>query len=75
MTRTKAILSVLARGREPKLAESVMRVFGASSLEECLATYEAVGAAERASIDAVIARLMKDASAAFELSVDAEEKR
>ncbi len=68
--RTKAILEVLRRGREEKLAQKVLRVFGASSIDEALATYEAVGAAERASIDEVVERMTADASAAFLLSVD-----
>ena len=69
-SRMKAIIEVLRRGREEKLAQSVMRIFGASSLDECLATYEAVGAAERASLDEAIERVTKDASAAFLLSVE-----
>jgi hypothetical protein len=49
-----------------------MRVFGASSLDECLATYDAVGAAERATLDDAVQRMTADAGAAFWLSVDNE---
>lgn len=69
-SRMKAIIEVLRRGREEKLAQSIMRIFGASSLDECLATYEAVGVAERASLDVAIERVTKDASAAFLLGVE-----
>ena len=71
-SKTKAILNVLRRGREEKIARSVMRVFGASSLDECLATYDAVGAAERATLDDAVQRVAADAGAAFWLSVDNE---
>jgi hypothetical protein len=70
-SRMKAILEVLGRGREEKLARRVMKIFGASSIEECLAVYEAVGAAERATLDEAVERVT-DASAAFLLSVDAK---
>lgn len=63
---------MLARGREPKLAATVMKVFGASSLEECLATYDLVGNAERASIDETLERVTANASAAFLLGVENE---
>jgi hypothetical protein len=71
-TQTRAILNVLRRGREEKIARSVMRVFGASSLDECLATYDAVGAAERATLDDAVQRMTADAGAVFWLSVDNE---
>jgi len=74
MTRTQAILRVLARGGHEKAATSVMRVFGASSLEDCVATYDAVGAAERKSLDEFVERLTADAGAAFELAVDNAER-
>lgn len=70
--RTKAILQLLSRGREPHLAEKVLKIFGASSFEECLATYDMVGAAERSSLDEVVERVTANASAAFLLSVDRE---
>ncbi len=70
LPRTKAILEVLRRGREEKLASKVLRVFGASTIDEVLATYDAVGAAERATIDEAVARMAADASAAFLLGVD-----
>jgi hypothetical protein len=72
LSRTKAILEVLRRGREEKLAQRVLRIVGASTLDECVATYEAVGAAERAQLDEAVERVTGDASAAFLLSVDAE---
>ena len=68
--RTRAILEVLRRGREPKLAPSILKIFGASSFEEACATYEVVGNAERASLDAAVERMAADASAAFWLSVE-----
>ncbi|HEX6095191.1 MAG TPA: hypothetical protein VF432_02620 [Thermoanaerobaculia bacterium] len=68
--RTKAVLEVLRRGHEEKLAQKILRVFGATTIDEALATYEAVGAAERASIDETVARMTADASAAFQISVD-----
>lgn len=70
--RTKAILRVLSRGREEKLAPNVLKIFGASTFEEALATYDAVGAAERASIDEGVGRMTANASAAFSLSVESE---
>lgn len=70
LPRTKAILEVLRRGREEKLASKVLRVFGASTIDEALATYDVVGAAERATIDEAVARMTADASAAFLLGVD-----
>lgn len=68
----KAIFAVLAKGRESdaKILGSVLRIFGASSLEECAATYDAVGKAERASLDEAVERVTKDANAAFQASVD-----
>jgi len=73
--RVKAILDVLSRGREEKLARTIQRIFGASSLAECYAIYDAVGAAERATLDEAIERVTADASAAFLLSVDNEIRR
>lgn len=72
MSRTKAILEVLSRGREEKLAGTVLKIFGASSFEECFATYEVIGAAERASLDEVVERVTANASAAFWLSVESK---
>lgn len=69
-SRTKAILQVLARGKEPKLAPTILKILGASTFEEALATYDLVGAAERASIDEVVERVTANAGAAFELSVE-----
>ena len=71
-SKTRAILHVLRRGREEKIARAVMRVFGAASLDECLATYDMVGAAERTTLDDAVQRMTADAGAAFWLSVDNE---
>jgi hypothetical protein len=57
LSRTQAILRVLARGDHEKVAASVMRVFGATSIEECIATYEAVGNGERKSLDEFVERV------------------
>ncbi|HYH06457.1 MAG TPA: hypothetical protein VEK11_05275 [Thermoanaerobaculia bacterium] len=70
LSRTKAVLEVLRRGRDEKIATNVLRIFGASSIDECMATYDAVGAAERATIDDAIARVTAGGGAAFELSVE-----
>ena len=70
--RTRAILAVLRRGREATLAPKVLKIFGAPSIEECVATYEVVGNAERATLDEAVERVAADASAAFWLSVDSE---
>ncbi|HJQ36766.1 MAG TPA: hypothetical protein VKB93_06485 [Thermoanaerobaculia bacterium] len=69
-SRTRAILELLSEGRDEKLATAVTRVFGASSIQECLETYDAVGKAERAQLDEVVKRVTEDASAAFSLRVD-----
>jgi len=71
--RTRAILKVLQRGREEKLARTVEKIFGASSLEECAATYELLGNAERGALDEALERLAANASAAFLLGVENEE--
>lgn len=70
--RTKAILDVLQRANDEKVLRTVLRVFGASSIEECQATYAAVGAAERKAIDDVIERVLADANAVFLLRLDNE---
>jgi triosephosphate isomerase len=70
--RTRAILAVLRRGREDKVAGAVLKIFGASSIEECCATYELVGHAERATLDEAVERIAANASAAFWLSVESE---
>jgi len=72
VAKTRAVLNLLRRGREEKIARSVMRVFGATSLDECLTTYDMVGAAERATLDDAVQRVAADAGAAFWLSVDNE---
>lgn len=69
-TRTRAILELLIEGRDGNLAQAVARVFGASSIQECLETYNAVGSAERATLDEAVKRVTEDVSAAFSLSVD-----
>ena len=70
LSRTKAVLEVLRRGREEKLAQKVLRVFGASSIDEALTIYDTVGAAERATLDEAVERMTADAGAAFLLGVD-----
>lgn len=72
--RTRTILKVLQLGGEDKVAGAVMRIFGAASIEECSATYELLGKAERASLDEAVARLAADASAVFWLRVENSEK-
>ena len=47
--RTKAILEVLSRGREEKVARAVLTIFGASSFEECFVAFELVGSGLRSS--------------------------
>jgi hypothetical protein len=71
-SRTKAILEILTRGREEKIAGTVLKIFGASSFEECSATYDIVGAAERATLDEAVERVAANASAAFWLSVESK---
>lgn len=75
ISRTKAILEVLGRGSDEKVASSIMRVFGAKTLEECFATYEAVGTAERKSLEEVVERIAENAGAAFSLKVDNQMRR
>jgi hypothetical protein len=70
--RTKAILKVLNRGREDKVARNVLKIFGASSLAECVEIYDRVGAAERATLDEGIERMAASAGAAFWLGVENE---
>jgi len=74
-SRVKAILTVLARGREERLGQTILRIFGASSFEEAAATYDLLGKAERASIDEAVEGMVANASAAFQLSVDNEARR
>ena len=50
----------------------MLAIFGAASIDECVAVYDAVGKAERASIDAAVERATADASAAFLLSVESK---
>lgn len=69
-SRTKAILEVLRRGRDEQFAQKVLRVFGASSIDECLTIYDTLGKAERAGIDEMLEQMTANASAAFQLSVD-----
>jgi hypothetical protein len=69
-SRMNAILEVLARGRDEKTAQMVMKIFGASSLEECRTIYESVGKAERAGLDEAVERVVANASAAFLLGVE-----
>lgn len=70
MSRTKAILEVLSRGKDEKVAATILRVLGAASIEEAIATYEALGNAERKSVEEVVERMAENAGAAFSLKVD-----
>jgi hypothetical protein len=70
--RTKAILKVLGRGRQDEVAHNVLKVFGASSLEECVTIYDAVGKAERATLEEAVERMAASAGAAFWLGVENE---
>ncbi len=72
LSRTRAILEVLKRGGEDKVARAVLKIFGASTLEECSATYELVGNAERRSLDEAVERVAADGSAVFLLRVESE---
>lgn len=56
-SRTRAILEILRDGGDEAVSPQVLRLFGASSLEECLATYDAVGAAERRGLDEAVERV------------------
>ncbi|HEX8173116.1 MAG TPA: hypothetical protein VF824_21460 [Thermoanaerobaculia bacterium] len=69
-SRTKAILAVLARGREEKLGQKVLRILGAATFDEALANYEKLGRAERASLDEALNAMAENAGAAFVISVD-----
>lgn len=53
----------------------MLRVFGGSSIDEALTTYDAVGAAGRASIDEAVARGTAGPAAAFLRRVECEEPR
>jgi uncharacterized protein YxjI len=57
--RTRAILEVLSvsRGSGDELERGVLKVFGASSIDECISIYEMVGAAERSALDEAVARV------------------
>lgn len=72
-SRTRAILELLNEGGEDNLAQSVKRIFGVCSIQECLETYDAVGAAERAGLDEAVKRVTEDANAAFSLRVDLQQ--
>ena len=69
LPRTRAILRALALQKQEKAENAILLVFGASSLDECIATYDAVGKAERASIDAAVEHAVRDAGEIFWLSV------
>lgn len=68
--QTRAILELLRRGEGGEVAADVFRVFGATSADECLRTYDAAGAAERASIDEAVRRRTRDAGSGFWIDVD-----
>lgn len=71
-SRTKGILSKLKRERDTEVESHVLRLFGASSVEECLLTYETVGAAERESIDQAMESMMARVSPALWNGVEPE---
>jgi uncharacterized protein YxjI len=71
-SRTKALLSRLTRERDTEVERQVLRLFGASSAEQCLLTYETAGAAERESIDRALESMMARVSPALWNSVDPE---
>lgn len=62
---TRAILEVLKRDRDEVIEPGVLRIFGASSIDECIATYEVVGAGERSSIDDALRGVFAKASPAL----------
>ncbi|HEX7151899.1 MAG TPA: hypothetical protein VF618_10455 [Thermoanaerobaculia bacterium] len=65
--------ATLHSGRhEERLAGMVMKVFGASSLDECRATYDAVGRGERTTLDEAVERVTAGASPAFWRHVDSK---
>lgn len=71
-SRTRSILKALSGGRDDEVARGVLRVFGASSIEECVATYEMVGAAERSALDEAVERLAANAGATFPDDMEAD---
>ena len=74
-SRMKAILEVLSSGIDPEAARGVLKVFGASSIEECVSIYESVGAAERSALDEAVARVAPNLSATFLQSVEPDGAR
>src|SRR5262245_11300492 len=71
-SRTKGLLSTLTRERDAEVERYVLQIFGASSAEECLSTYETVGAAERESIDRAVEGMMAKVSPALWNAVEPE---
>lgn len=63
--RTRAILETLGRGIEPEMTRGVLRLFGASSIDECLSIYDRVGAAERSGLDDAVERLAASVTTKF----------
>jgi hypothetical protein len=68
--RTRTILETLKRGGEEKVASAILKIFGASTIDDCITTYEALGKAERTGIDEVVQRIAADASAVFRIRVE-----
>lgn len=62
---TRAILEVLKRDRDEAVERGVLRIFGASSIDECIATYEVVGTSERTSIDEALRGIVAKADPAL----------
>jgi uncharacterized protein YxjI len=73
-TRTTAILAALSRsdGSDDAVHRGVLRLFGASSIEECLATYQTVGKAERSGLDEAVERVTASAGPAFLARLEAD---
>lgn len=63
---------MLKRGGPGDVERGVLRLFGASSLDECSSTYELVGAAERSGLDEAVERLAVSAGETFRGDVEAE---
>lgn len=63
--RTRAILETLGSGIEPEMTRGVLRLFGASSIDECLSIYDSVGAAERSGLDEAVERLAANVTTKF----------
>lgn len=59
------ILHALALVEQEQIAQGILKVFGASSFEDCCAKYDAARPSERAVFDAAVGRVVEDAGDAF----------